>query len=176
MNSNRKTALIVGILILVAYLMLLTLFVNPILGMLLEIISGLAVIGISILMFPLFKKYQILTKGYLIGKFVEGGLMLTTGLMVFLGNIIMYNNLYKVHAYFFAISALFFYILLYNTRLVPKYVSIWGGIASTLILLANILELFTIEFTTILFIIFYGPMILNEFYLAIYLMVKGFEK
>ena len=111
MNKNRTTAIIVGILILVAYLMLLTHSVDPFLGMFLEIISGLAVIGISILMFPLFKKHITLTKGYLIGKFVEGGLMFAAGFMVLIGNLIAYNKLYAVHAYFFIISAFIFYVL-----------------------------------------------------------------
>jgi|APSaa5957512622_1039677.scaffolds.fasta_scaffold52190_1 hypothetical protein len=176
MNKTRKTAIIVGIFIIVAYLMLLTTLVNPIIGMFLEVISGLAVIGISILMFPLFKKYQILTKGYLIGKFVEGGLMLAAGLMIFMGNLMAYNNFYKVHAYFFALSALIFYILLNKTKLTPKYINFWGMIASVLILVANIIGLFGIEIMGVMFVIFYAPIILNEFYLAIYLIVKGFTR
>ncbi len=56
MIKNRRTSIIVGILILVAYSLLGS--GNPeakILGMVLEIISGLAVISIAVLMFPLFK-------------------------------------------------------------------------------------------------------------------------
>ncbi len=59
MNSNRKTAIIVGVLILLAYSLLGS--DNPdakILGMFLEAISGLAVIVIAILMFPLFRPYN----------------------------------------------------------------------------------------------------------------------
>jgi uncharacterized Tic20 family protein len=55
MNSNRKTAIIVGVLILLAYSLLGS--DNPdakVLGMFLEVISGLAVIGIAVLMYPLF--------------------------------------------------------------------------------------------------------------------------
>jgi len=173
----RKRAIIVGILILVAYLMLLTLLVNPILGMFLEIISGLAVIGISVLMYPLFiSKDRVLTKGYLIGKFGEGGLMLIAGGMILIGNIMMYETLYKFHAYFFSISALFFYLLLNKTKLTPKYINFWGIIATILILVANILGLFNIDMTKMMLGIFYVPIILNEVYLAIYLMVRGFNK
>ena len=55
-NTHRKTALIVGVLMLVAYSVIGS--GNPeakILGMLLEAISGLAVIAIAILMFQVFK-------------------------------------------------------------------------------------------------------------------------
>ncbi|MCK5617645.1 DUF4386 domain-containing protein [Candidatus Pacearchaeota archaeon] len=173
----RKTSIFVGILIIVAYLMLFTLLVNPIFGLLLEVISGLAVIGISILMYPFFiSKNKKLAKGYIVGKFVEGGLMLAAGSMILVGNLVMYNNLYKVHVYFFAISALLFYILLNKTKLTPKYINLWGIIASILILVANIIELLNIEMTTIMLVIFYAPIILNEFYLAIYLIFKGFNK
>jgi len=58
-TSDRKTAIIVGILILLAYSLLGS--DNPdakVLGMFLEVISGLAVIGIAVLMYPLFKPYN----------------------------------------------------------------------------------------------------------------------
>ena len=54
MSTHRKTAIIVGVLILLAYSVLGS--GNPeakILGMLLEVISGLAVISIAVLMYPL---------------------------------------------------------------------------------------------------------------------------
>jgi hypothetical protein len=56
MNKNKKTAILVGILILLAYCILGA--SNPdakIMGMLFEAISGLAVITIAILMFPYLK-------------------------------------------------------------------------------------------------------------------------
>ena len=59
MDSNRKNAIIVGVLILLAYSMLGG--SNPdakMLGMFLEAISGAAVIGISIIMFPLARALQ----------------------------------------------------------------------------------------------------------------------
>ena len=59
MNTHRKTAVIVGVLMLVAYSVIGG--GNPeakILGMFLEVISGLAVITIAVLMFQIFKPYN----------------------------------------------------------------------------------------------------------------------
>ncbi len=67
MNSERKTAIIVGILILVAYSVLAS-EVTDIKWVvtLLDVISGFAVIGIAVLMFPFFKvSNRQLSFGYL---------------------------------------------------------------------------------------------------------------
>ena len=83
MDSSRKAAIIVGVLILLAYSMLGS--GNPdakMMGMFLEAISGAAVIGISIIMFPLFKPYnKNLTLGYIFFRIIEGSFMIITGLL-----------------------------------------------------------------------------------------------
>ena len=82
-NSNRKIAIIVGVLILVAFSLLGS--DNPdakILGMFLEVISGLAVIGIAVLMFPLFRPYhKKVSFWYLVFRGIEGGLMIIAGIL-----------------------------------------------------------------------------------------------
>ena len=172
----RKKAIIVGILIIVAYSMLLTLLVSPFLGLLLEVISGLAVIAISILMYPLFiSKGKALTKSYLVGKFVEGGLMLAAGVMILIGNIIMYDNLYAVHTYIFAISAILFYLLLYKSKFVPRFISIWGIIAGILLIGVNLLDVMGVSISLIIGIIGYAPIILNEVFLALWFIFRGFN-
>jgi len=79
MNSNRKTSIAVGVLILVAYGVLGSLFLESLaLIVLFELISGAAVIAIAVLMFPLFKPWnKRITFGYLATKALEGGLMLS---------------------------------------------------------------------------------------------------
>jgi len=74
MNSDRKAAIIVGILILVAYSMLAS-EVTDIKWVvtLLDIVSGLAVIGIAVLMFPFFKvSNRQLSFSYLYIKILGG--------------------------------------------------------------------------------------------------------
>jgi hypothetical protein len=177
MNSKRKTAIWVGIFILIAYLMLLSVSVSPRIGLLLEVISGSAVIGTSILMYPLLKsKGQTLANGYLIGKFIEGGLMFIAGFFIYLSNISLYNQTYFFHAYFFIFSALFFYILLYRSKIVPRYLSIWGIVAAILLFIANLLGLWFDTLPVLVLVIGYAPIILNEVVLALFLIIRGFNK
>ena len=85
MNTSRKTARIVGVLILVAYSVLVS--GNPeakTLGMVAEVISGLAVITIAVLMFPLFKPYNKKASfWYIVSRSIEGGFLVVTGILFF---------------------------------------------------------------------------------------------
>ena len=75
-NSNRKIAIIVGALILIAYGVLASSITeSKIIVMLFEVISGVAVILIAVLMFPLFKPYnKTASLWYLVFRGIEGGL------------------------------------------------------------------------------------------------------
>ena len=177
MNTHRRTAIIVGVLILVAYSLLGS--GNPdakIMGMFLEVISGLAVIIIAVLMFPLFKPYnEKVSLGYIVFRGIEGGLMIIAGIL-FLSHstslLEIRDGIYVGHAYIFAVAALIFYYLLYQSKLIPQWLSVWGVIAAILLILVNLLEVMDIVSASM---ILYLPMILNELVLAIWLIVKGFD-
>jgi hypothetical protein len=76
------------------------------------------------------------------------------------------------HGYIFAIAALIFYYLLYQSKLVPRWISVWGVIAAILLVLVNLLEVMGLIPGLM---VLYLPIILNEVVLAIWLMVKGFN-
>ena len=177
MNKNRKIAIIVGILILVAYSILGT--GNPdakMRGMFFEAISGLAVITIAALMFPFLKPYgKKLSLWYVILKGVEGILMIIAGILFLIHStslLSIRDEIYLVHGYIFAIPALIFYYLLYKSKLIPRWISVWGVIAAILLVIVNLLEVMRIIPALE---ILYLPIVLNEVVLAIWLMVKGFN-
>ena len=177
MNTHRKTAIIVGVLILLAYSLLGS--DNPdakILGMFLEAISGLAVIAIAILMFPLFRPYNKKASfWYVVFRSIEGGLMIIAGILFLSQSTLLLeirDGIYVGHAYIFAVAGLIFYYLLYQSELVPRWISVWGVIAAILLILVNLLEVMGIIPGSM---ILYLPIILNEIVLAIWLMVKGFN-
>lgn len=177
MNSHRKTAILVGVLILLAYSLLGS--GNPeakVLGMVLEVISGLAVIAIAILMAPLFKPHhKKATFWYLVFRDIEGGLMVIAGILFLSHSALLLkirDEIYVGHAYIFAGAALIFYYLLYQSTLVPRWLSVWGGIAAILLIWVNLLEVMGIIPGLM---VLYLPIILNEIALAIWLMVKGFN-
>jgi hypothetical protein len=176
MSTHRNTAIIVGILILVAYSVLGS--GNPeakVLGMVLEVISGLAVITIAVLMFPLFKPYsKTASYLYIVFRGIEGGLLVVTGVLFLSHNTLLleiHAGIHAVHGYIFAIAALTFYYLFYLSKLIPRWISGWGAIAAILLIIANLLEVMGIASGLM---ILYLPIILNELVLAIWLIVKGF--
>jgi hypothetical protein len=177
MNRNRKIAIIVGILILIAYSIVGANNPNEkTLGMVLEFISGLAVISIAILMFSFLKPYgKKIAQLYLALKGVEGILMVIAGVLFLIHTpslLELRNQIYLVHGYIFAIPALMFYYLLYRSKLIPGWLSVWGVIAAILIIIVNFLEV--MEIIPVLEFLYF-PIVANEVILAIWLMVKGFN-
>jgi uncharacterized protein DUF4386 len=177
MITHRKTSIIAGILILAAYSLLGS--GNPeakILGMVLEIISGLAVISIAVLMFPLFKPFnKNVSLGYIVSRIIEGGLLVVTGFLFLSHNtslLHIYYGIHVGHGYLFAIAALIFYYLLYQSKLIPRWISVWGVIAAVLLILVNLLEVTGIISELIILKL---PIVLNELVLAIWLLVRGFN-
>jgi len=177
MNTYRKTSIIVGVLILVAYSVVGS--GNPeakILGMVLEVISGLAVITIAVLMYPLFKPYNKKASfWYIVLRSIEGGLFIVTGILFLSHNtrlLEIHSGIHAAHAYIFAIAALIFYYLLYQSKLIPRWLSAWGGIAAILLILVLLLEETGIISGMMILKL---PIVLNELVLGIWLMVKGFN-
>lgn len=177
MNKHRRTAIIVGVLILVAYSVIGS--GNPeakVLGMFVEVISGLAVITIAVLMLPLLKPYnKKWSYWYIISRSIEGGLLIITGFLFLSYNsslLEMHTGIHTMHGYIFAIAAVIFYYLLYQSKLIPRWISIWGGIASILLIIVSLLEITGIISELIILKL---PIVLNELVLAVWLIVKGFN-
>lgn len=175
--NPRKNAIIVGVLILLAYSMLGG--GNPdakMLGMFLEAISGAAVIGISIIMFPLFKPYnEKISRWYIFFRIIEGSVMIITGLLFLSNNtqlLAIRDALWVGHTYVFIVGALVFNYLLYISKIIPKWLSGWGIIAPLLLLIVNLLEVANIIPSMM---ILYLPMITNEVVEALWFIVKGFN-
>ncbi len=179
MISNRQRAALVGVLIIAAYLMLTYTITNhKIAGVVTDLIAGLAVIAIPFLMLPIFQSAQnkTLNYSYMATRIIEGLLMLIGGIFILLPSLESYRNvLYEhVQVYLFIAGALLFYILLYRTRAVPRFISAWGGLATIVLFVVTMLGLFGIKSLLLDFLVL--PLILNELFLAIWLMVKGFNK
>ncbi|MCP5038472.1 MAG: DUF4386 family protein [Rhodobacteraceae bacterium] len=176
--SNRTRAVWVGVLIIVAYSMLTYSFTgNKILGLITDVLSGLAVIGIPILMFPIFNsdENKRLNFAYLTSRLIEGVLMIVGGVLILVPSLEGYrNSIYEsVHVYFFMAGALFFYILLYRAQVVPKFISIWGILATIALFAVTMINLFGADLAVLNVLIL--PIVLNEVFLAGWLIGKGFN-
>ena len=177
MKIYRKKAIIVGSLILFAYAVLASAVVDSkVVIMLAEALSGIGVIVIAIIMFSLFKPYgKRLSQWYIVLRGIEGGLLIVTGILFLISttsSLKIYEMIHLYHGYIFAVGAFFFYYLLYKSKLVPIWLSIWGFIASILLIVVNILEV-TNLITPSMFL--YLPIMLSEIVLAMWLIIKGFN-
>jgi len=168
-------------------------------GVVLELVNGIAVIGIAVMMFPLFKKFdEALALGYVAFRILEAAVILAAVIspltLIALSQeyvtaeasaasylqtigtsfIAMRGHLVgQMLGIFFSLAALIFYYLLYQSKLVPRFISVWGLIAVALVFTWNFLEILGLSINA--GIIFGLPIILNEIFLGIWLIVKGFD-
>lgn len=173
--SDKLRAVLVGIFILVAYGVLAGFLTkSKMIVMFADVISGLAVIGIAVLMYPLFKRYKLISRSYLVLKYAEGVSMIIAGVLL-LTSATLRDVIYKnFHIYVFIISGFMFYYLLYKSSVVPRFISIWGVIAMFALTVSTILGLIGIHYVLIDYLL--ALIITNEVFLALWLMIKGFDK
>jgi len=221
MNSNRKTAITVGVLFIMALVLFLIgkAFYEPILsssdyldnaypnrviviiGILLEFISALAVVLIPVLLFPILKKHnEVLALGYVSFRLFEAVLLSVAQIFKLslvnlsqeylnkggvdasyfknIGNSIQ-SVIYWVdhdgliYLFVFGIGALILYSALYKSKLIPRWLSIWGVISAVAILIASVMATFGISLVFAMLLVI--PIAFQEQAMAIWLIVKGFN-
>lgn len=175
-KSDRLMAAMVGVLILVAYSMLAAEMTDSGLVVLVtDVVSGLAVVGIAVLLRRYFVKAgRGLTDLYVGLKGAEGGLMVLGGLAYVSGVYAEFRNwIYeRAHLWAFIISGFLFYWLLYKTKLVPRWLSVWGGVAIGVLVLRTVLDVVGLEMDWIEYLLVF--IITNEVVLAGWLVGRGF--
>jgi hypothetical protein len=76
-----------------------------------------------------------------------------------------------------SLSGLLYYVMLYQTRLVPRWLSGWGLAGTTLTIFTTFLVMFrVIGIITISYLVLTFPMALQEMVLAVWLIAKGFRQ
>ncbi len=174
--------------------------IKMIVGMLLDFICIPAIILIPIMLFPLFKKNnESLAVAYTVFRAIEGILFILSiiGYMSLLslskihlsseelesshyqalGNSIRAGNewIFLIYIIFFALGALILNYLLYTSKLVPRFISVWGFLAGVFMLIGAVIGMFGI-FDPMKIMTICGPPIgLNEFVLVFWLLAKGFN-
>jgi len=178
---------------------------NPnqiILAALLEFIWAATGAGIAIGLYPLLKKYNgVLALGSVGFRVVEGVFVLigTLGLLSLLtlsqefiaagapgassfqtsGTLLLALRDWQLHVISglaFSLGALMYYVILYKSKLIPRWLSGWGVLGAVLSLAATVLASFARDFGmesvhTYLSI----PIGVNELVFAVWLIVKGFN-
>lgn len=221
MNSNKKTARIVGALFIMALVLFLIgkAFYEPIIsspdyldntypnrvvviiGILLEFISALAVVLIPLLLFPILKKHnEVLALGYVSFRLFEA--VLLSFAQIYKLSLVKLSQDYLnkggvdasyfqnigssiqsviywidhaglIYLIVFAIGALILYSALYKSKLIPRWLSIWGLIGAVAILTGSVMATFDISLVLAMLLII--PIALQEQAMAIWFIVKGFN-
>ena len=221
MNPSRTTARIVGILFLVVNITFIVgaaVFVEAILGtpdyltlvsanrtqlalgVLLELINGIAYVTIAVLMFPILKqRFESLALGYVGFRIVEfvmqiasdlSPLVLVTLSQEFvqagapdssayqtLGTALLAgrSSAFLIISLTFSLGALLFYFMLYRSKLIPRFISVWGLLGGLLVLVSFVFGLFGFGLGPDIDTALGLPMLLNELFLGVWLIIKGFD-
>ena len=170
-------------------------------GVLFIVIMVVAVAAIPVVVFPVIKKHnEPLAIGYIVFRSLEAaaGLALVISWLLLLalsrlyteagmpdegsyslaGRLFMSANdgINTVMAVIFSIGALMFYHILYYSRLIPRFLSVWGLLAALLYLTSGLLLFYTvIEPDSPLQVALMLPVALQEIVMALWLIVKGFN-
>ena len=75
----------------------------------------------------------------------------------------------------FAVGAVMLYYLLLQSRLVPRWLSLWGLVAAPLFLIASLSFLWTGDTNSTMANVLFVPLAVQEMVLAVWLIVKGFD-
>ena len=171
-------------------------------GALLLFIGGACAAGIAISLYPVLKKFNAGLALGAVGFRISEGVLRFVAVCVYLSIITLSQQFVKAGApdssYFqtlgvllyagnrwvsnvagllaFSIGCLLYYIIFYRTKLVPRWLSVWGLVAAILAMLSTVLVLVGLiaPFGTEQ-VAMSVPMLPQEMVLAAWLIVKGFN-
>ncbi len=190
MKSTRKIAVFVGVLFLTATVtfaagsgLIRSFFidVNPdksslIIGVLLEIACGFAVVGIGMLMFPILKVFnKKLALGYVVFRIIECAIIIGGGIYILLLLKLMWKHEMIIFL-FTGLGGLIFSYLLYQSLLVPRLLSVLGIIGYAVLSIGVLSDLSGyFNMNSDLGMLLYIPGGLFELFLPVWLFIKGFN-
>jgi Domain of unknown function (DUF4386) len=177
-----------------------------IIGILLEFTGVPAVVLISVFLFPILKKHnEALALGYVGFRLFEAAILsvayisnlslvnlsqdylnkggVDASYFQYIGSSIQSVDHWAgttglIYLVVFALGSLILYSVLYKSKLVPRFISVWGLIAAIVLLIGSVLiniDMFTEISGLGMELIFAGPIAVAEVMLSIWLIVKGFN-
>lgn len=167
---------------------------NPLrLAALMVLTMGFALAFVPIVLYPIFRRYnETLAIGYIVFR---GGLETTSYFATALSFMLLVglsaepnpsqslatllatvgNSATYITTLAFSLGALLFYTLLYQTRLIPRWLSIWGLIAIIMHIAAGLLAMFAVfDVLSPVQVILNLPIFFQELVMAVYLIIWGF--
>jgi hypothetical protein len=166
-----------------------------------EFTMAVLTVGIPIFLYPIFKKYnEALALGHVVFRTIET--IIFTVCAISLLTLLTLSQEFVIAgapggSYFqtlatlllavrewgggvfavivFSLSALILNYILYLSKLIPRWLSVWGLIGATLFLGSGFLPLFGHDTRSTIFLLMEAPLGLWEMFFAVWLIVKGFN-
>ncbi|WP_130736278.1 DUF4386 domain-containing protein [Flavobacterium sp. J27] len=178
-------------------------FNQVIMSALFQFILFLMYLGFAIVLYPIIKKYnKSLALGFLSFRIIAGvvlliGTVVLLSILVLsqeyaentlenlrvleaLGNVLKTTRDYTNHVFMvfvLSIGNLMLYVLFLKSKLIPKWLSVWGLLGGILSIIASTLLLFKIiDVITVEYLVLNVPTALFEIVLGFWLLLKGFSK
>jgi hypothetical protein len=170
------------------------------LAVLFWIILAVSVTGIGFMMYPILKKYnEGIALGYISFRLTESICILISSITLLsiltiskeyvggtiesatyqsIGSLLLalQNWSFEIGTLFFlGLGGFFIYYPLYELKLVPRLLSIWGLIGAACVLLYGLLGLFGLTADSIILNLLAAPIAIQEMVFAVWLIVKGFN-
>jgi hypothetical protein len=170
-------------------------------GALLELANGIAYLGIGVLMFSVlrrrFRGMALLYVGFRIIEFVMqtlsdlSPLALVTLSEEFVragaaeastfqaaGTLLLAQRYwaFQMVSITLALGALLLYTMLYRSKLIPRFISVWGLVGAITVLTTTMLDIFALSVGPAIGLVLGLPMLLNELFLGVWLIAKGFSE
>ena len=169
-------------------------------GVLLQLVMGVAVVSIAVVIYPVLRRgTERLAMGYVVARVLEavvyivggaGLLALITvsekyvaaddpGAFAAAGRLIMAQRDWAGHAVLdaavFSVGALVLNAAFFLSRLVPRWLSLWGLVGAAAYLIAGLLVMYGLEPLSTPQVVLEAPLGLQEIALALWLIIKGFD-
>jgi Domain of unknown function (DUF4386) len=157
-------------------------------GALLVLLAGFALAMVPVVFWPVGKRYnETLAMGYVVFRGALEGVIYIAGALGWLLLIPLSTQpdaaplaglvrtadpviWEQVGVIPFVLGALMFYVLLYQSRLVPRWLSVWGLVGAALYIVAPLGSMFGLSLG-----FFMAPLALQEMVMAVWLIAKGFN-
>jgi len=167
-------------------------------GALIELLLAMSVIAIAVMFYPVLKRQnEGLALGYVGARTLEGVLLLAASVTGFFvlslsqdygsgstaGVQPLGDTLLAVRDWtyllgslvVFGLTAVILNSLLYQARLVPTWLSIWGLLGGALVVVPGLIQAYGTELSGVAEGIFAAPIAIQEMALALWLIIKGFD-
>ncbi len=157
-------------------------------GALLVLLAGFALAMVPVVFWPVGKRYnQTLAMGYVVFRGALEGIVYLVGALGWLvliplstqpdagplagfvrtSDVVIWE---QVGVFPFALGALMFSVLLYQSRLVPRWLSVWGLVGAVLYIVPPIGSMFGLSLGVLM-----APTAVQEMVMAVWLIAKGLQ-